>query len=113
MTSEGFDHKAIDWLAESVQGFGWAYVHSAEFKAMVHNQLQLMRLQIELMAIGAQTKEGQRQEAIRRLEREPMSPIVLSDADAQKVRDLIDSGHPDRPLPGVVADSEQGMRRGE
>ena len=79
---------AIEWLAVTVPGFRYAYVHSAEFHAAIEAQLSLWLMQAELMSIGAMEKDRRTRTEIDRLERRLPNPYI------------------------VVADSQQGMQRG-
>lgn len=65
---------AVEWLADQVPSFRYAYLHSAEFHAVIENQLQLWIIQAELMALGVMTQQAERQKQIAALERKP-SPM--------------------------------------
>lgn len=103
------DEAALTWLDENVLGFRKAFTTSAKFRASIVTMLPLLRMQVELMVIGALRDEDVMTLGAKYAER-ATRPIVLTGADAQKIRDLLDR---EPTTKGAVADSEEGMRRGE
>lgn len=102
------DEAALVWLEAVVPDFRRAFTMSAKFRATIVNLIPLWRMQVELMALGADKDIRASDAAARYAERVTRS-IVLTGEDAQMIRDMFDRPH----TKGVTADSEEGMRRGE
>lgn len=63
-----FEHKVLEALTAAVPGFYHAYTHSAEFHALMRVEMDTLRMRVELMALGAQSRERQKELMVRRIE---------------------------------------------
>lgn len=83
---------ALVWLQKTVPGFRGAYLEDAQFKAVIDNQLRLMRIQTELMVLGSESRRVEYLAEIKRAEREPFTSSV----------------HPSPSRPLTIEDLEHG-----